>query len=303
MTKLRLFLHGFWDGFLFNDSLLGLALADRYNVQYVTSPAECDVSIESYFIKSKKKYWPLRFAALSIDEILDSKGVRRIFFSGEPHAIPVGKYHGIISHEPWLGELSFRLPLWVLYCRLFGENAQVTSAKGESGYTRDQLMSPIYPGKRPRFACAIFGNPHHARLDAIRKLSAFGQVDIFGTWSGRLVADKMDIMRQYRFNICYENTITPGYITEKALQAKMAGCIPLWWGDPTYRLDFSEKALVNAYEYEADFSRIFNTVDFNEIIATPLITSEISNYRSSLASFYEQIINGDSKRFGLPTAF
>jgi len=297
MEKLRAFVDGFWKGFQFPGSLLGLALSDRYNVEYVSSPANCDVSIESYF--KRKKPWPIRHLSPSPHDILERRGVKRIFFSGEPRKIPVGIYHGIISHEPWLGDRSFRLPLWVLSCRLFGETSMADDGTcEENGYTADQLMTASPLLTRAGFACAIFGNLEHSRYSAIDKLSKFGQVDLFGKPFGRTVADKIVTMRNYRFNICYENTIIPGYVTEKSLHAKMAGCIPLWWGDPSYRLDFDEDSLINVYEYGSDFERIFDEVDFERIANTPLITKSIPDYRTDLSNFYEFIINGTRKRFG-----
>lgn len=45
------------------------------------------------------------------------------------------------------------------------------------------------------------------------------------------VADKIGTIKNYRFNICYENTKdTPGYITEKIFDCFAAGTVPIYWG-------------------------------------------------------------------------
>ncbi|HEY3861898.1 MAG TPA: glycosyltransferase family 10 [Verrucomicrobiae bacterium] len=43
---------------------------------------------------------------------------------------------------------------------------------------------------------------------------------------------KRDIMRQYKFSICYENASYPGWLTEKMLDAMFAGSVPIYQGDP-----------------------------------------------------------------------
>jgi hypothetical protein len=43
--------------------------------------------------------------------------------------------------------------------------------------------------------------------------------------------DKIGTIKNYRFNICYENTKdTPGYITEKIFDCFAAGSVPIYWG-------------------------------------------------------------------------
>jgi hypothetical protein len=46
------------------------------------------------------------------------------------------------------------------------------------------------------------------------------------------VASKREVMRQYRFSICYENASYPGWLTEKMLDAMFAGSVPVYLGDP-----------------------------------------------------------------------
>jgi alpha(1,3/1,4) fucosyltransferase len=46
------------------------------------------------------------------------------------------------------------------------------------------------------------------------------------------VTSKRDILRRYKFSICYENASYPGWLTEKVLDAMFAGCVPVYLGDP-----------------------------------------------------------------------
>jgi len=46
------------------------------------------------------------------------------------------------------------------------------------------------------------------------------------------VLSKHDVLRQYKFAVCYENAVFPGYVTEKIFDALFAGCIPIYLGAP-----------------------------------------------------------------------
>jgi len=41
---------------------------------------------------------------------------------------------------------------------------------------------------------------------------------------------KMVFIKNYLFNLCPENDIFSGYVTEKLMQSCVAGCIPIYWG-------------------------------------------------------------------------
>jgi GR25 family glycosyltransferase involved in LPS biosynthesis len=55
---------------------------------------------------------------------------------------------------------------------------------------------------------------------------------------------KHHFFAKHRFTISFENSQADGYITEKVLHAKMAGCVPLYWGD-TNTSDFVEGSIIN----------------------------------------------------------
>lgn len=53
----------------------------------------------------------------------------------------------------------------------------------------------------------------------------------FPSWKGA-VASKNAVMRRYKFALCYENAIFPGYVTEKIFDGFFAGCVPVYYGAP-----------------------------------------------------------------------
>ncbi len=46
------------------------------------------------------------------------------------------------------------------------------------------------------------------------------------------VVSKAETLSRYKFAICFENMILPGWITEKVFDCFAAGCVPVYWGAP-----------------------------------------------------------------------
>lgn len=51
---------------------------------------------------------------------------------------------------------------------------------------------------------------------------------------GKFGDDKIAYLRQFKFNLCPENSNNRGYVTEKVFEAIKAGCVPIYWGNEGY---------------------------------------------------------------------
>lgn len=60
---------------------------------------------------------------------------------------------------------------------------------------------------------------------------------------------KDQILKDYQINLCPENSLYPGYYTEKVVEAYAAGCLPVTWADPNIAHDFNPDAIVNALDF------------------------------------------------------
>lgn len=298
MERLRVAAINFWPGFSLRDSLFDLALRESFVVELV-EPERADLVFESYFPDGVPDHEPLlQTIRRRVSERWRPRPAvtlpgKRIFFSGEPHNLPVGSHDAVIGSEFIDSPAYYRLPLWLLYCNFFG-NASVNRQVRDTGFDLAAVMRTQDALSRPRFACSVLGNPQHLRFLAAERLRRHGEVDLFGRAVSRPVDDKLALMRDYRFNICFENTIVPGYFTEKVLQAKVAGCIPLWYGDPSYRKDFNEHALVNVYEHDFNIERMMDEVDFRRVAETPLISGLPLHFQTGLTHFLERIVRQPS---------
>lgn len=98
------------------------------------------------------------------------------------------------------------------------------------------------------FRSAIRHQLHDARLEAIERnpnMDLYGprwdnldnlppwwedlKPTIRSIWKGP-VKDKLDVLSQYSYSVCYENTLEPGYITEKIIHCYLTGTIPMYRG-------------------------------------------------------------------------
>ena len=161
-----------------------------------------------------------------------------IWITGENVRPPAGDWCATLSFDvdPLDGQNVY-FPIWWALTGVFGEAKSHFSSA-------DMRLERLLTGRttdisaRPKFACAFVGNPDPMRMHAIQALSTIGQVDVFGPAVGLPVRDKHQIAKSYRFMICFENDLYPGYVTEKPFEAWASGCIPLWWGsDPLGQLN------------------------------------------------------------------
>lgn len=64
-----------------------------------------------------------------------------------------------------------------------------------------------------------------------------------------IAEDKLAVMSNYRFALCFENASFPGYITEKIFDAFFAGCIPVYLGAPDVERYIPRDAFVDVREF------------------------------------------------------
>lgn len=100
---------------------------------------------------------------------------------------------------------------------------------------------PLYWTPRPmlpkrRFCAFVVSNPRaHVRNKFFEKLSAYKHIDSCGSAMNNcgFCAPRegyLEFLQQFKFMICFENTSSSHYITEKLHNAYLGGTIPIYWG-------------------------------------------------------------------------
>lgn len=148
----------------------------------------------------------------------------KIFFTGENLTPDFNLYDYALGFDYLEFEDRYlRYPLWLLNNET---NSHILN--------KHKTFSPQL-AKRDfcSFVVSNGGNAHPIReqfFDELSKVSFVASGGAFRNNIGRRVEDKNEFVRQYKFNISFENSKTKGYCTEKLFQAFEAQTIPIYWG-------------------------------------------------------------------------
>ena len=85
------------------------------------------------------------------------------------------------------------------------------------------------------------------RVEFFKRLSKYRQVASGGRLFnnvGGSVADKYDFISKYKFNIAFENSVVPGYTTEKVMEPLSVCSVPVYYGNPRIEDDFNPGCMV-----------------------------------------------------------
>lgn len=185
----------------------------------------------------------------------------------------------ILEHEKYL-----RFPIWKWHVNYWGideypitERTHHTLINAESIH----LERNLEVASRPLAACAFIGNfDSKERLGFIENLRKFMPVDVYGKNTTGWVSSKKEVAKNYQFIVCFENSIYPGYHTEKLPEAYAAEAIPIYFSADTYEVDFNKKCMINRIEFGSDQECIdyilsMTDKDKNAMINEPMIKEKI----------------------------
>jgi hypothetical protein len=113
---------------------------------------------------------------------------------------------------------------------------------------------------KKRFCIFLYSQPSHYREAFFRALSRYKHVDAPGRSMNNMGAidsgpsernwrRKIEVLREYKFVIAFENSTFPGYNTEKLAHAVEADSLPIYWGDPQIDRCFNARRFINAFDY------------------------------------------------------
>lgn len=127
-----------------------------------------------------------------------------------------------------------RFPLWIL--SIFPPDSSYDTIKNiVNTYNKPEHRLNL---DRQRFACNISRHDKTGlRAKIIDMANEISKVDNAGSFLNntselkeKYQDNKELFLRNYKINICPENTNAEGYVTEKLFESIRSGCIPLYWG-------------------------------------------------------------------------
>lgn len=220
-----------WPGFDIQSNWFNLLFKDileKKDLNFILDPNKADLIVCSTFGNEKSKYNALK-----------------IFYTGENYSPNLTDCDYSLSFDfDSYNNRNFRLPHWYLYINWWGEpnfiHAEISMEMLKYRWSAEEIWN------RENFCSIVIGNPVQNRLEVAYKLNEYRQVHGYGTvFNQPFSGSKIDLLKHFRFNICFENTVSTGYITEKLLQAKVAGCVPIYYGDYSVYKDFNAMGFIN----------------------------------------------------------
>lgn len=191
-------------------------------------------------------------------------------------------------------EKIFRFPLWLIYFPFY--NFQ--NEDNIINYIENKYSENIKKNKT-MFGTLISRHDRGGQRKKIfNELSNYGNIYCAGNFNnntkkiGQLQQDKINYISNSIYNICPENSIYEGYVTEKIFQAIEAGTIPLYWGH-----DLPEKEILNQNKY------CFCNIDDNNILKQQIEDVVINknkyiegkifnkNAKNIIETYYNDLIN------------
>jgi len=217
----------------------------------------------------------------------------KIFYTGENRRPENYDCHYAITFDHIEKSWHYRLPLFIVYMW----SLQYIH---KTPYTYDYIFNPKKYTKE-KFCSFVVSNPRSSvRNNFFKKLNNILQVDSAGKYENNtgITLDgeeqKIKFLQTRKFNLCFENSSHPGYVTEKILHAFYAKTIPIYWGSSTVNRDFNEKAFINLSNFTSDSEMIEYILELNqndtlykEILEQPAFINNIAPSYYNLDNFLD----------------
>lgn len=99
----------------------------------------------------------------------------------------------------------------------------------------------------------------------------YGYRPIIPTWTYRgaitshpLSWEKLTLLKNYRFCVCFENSYINGYITEKIFSCFSAGCVPIYYGAPNIAQYIPSNCYIDYRDFASDEDLYHYLIDMPE---------------------------------------
>jgi hypothetical protein len=266
----KIFINAFWPGFIEGNNPCTINVFKRLfaktklgNIQITKNINDADILLESLFGSSLVEY---------------KKWRKTIHYSGEPFNNDTTKYSLVLKCDKTQNNIV-NFPLFVNYIQ-------------DNGFLYNLLYRKSITKIPPKFCCFIVSNPKYKiRNDMFYALSKYKHIDSCGDFNNNIggkipfelnTPEYFNILSQYKFIICFENTKKETYITEKIINAYLSNIIPIYYGSEYVKTIFNNKSMVyldneSNEEYQKAINRIIELDNddskYLEMVNQPVFTS------------------------------
>ncbi len=282
-------IYGFWPNFNYEDNFFKSLFEDIYgdDVVYTVDPYQSNLCLIGENL---------------IPPGLDRSKTKLISHIAEPKDpfYNDADYHFTFDSTD-LSKKNIRIPLWMIYInkyKLTSNQSPILPVTIETLQNNQWYNLP-----KTEFCITPFSAIHQNRIDFYNLFNTYKKTDGFGLPFGNGDHDrdqlkKYFVIAPYKFCMSYENTNKPGYVTEKILQAKTAGCIPIYWGSDYVLGDFNPNSFIYANHFDSINSLLeyVKMVDNSEelytnMYKTPMFAYDINAKYEEIKNNIKQMIN------------
>jgi hypothetical protein len=186
----------------------------------------------------------------------------RIFLSNENIHQNLPKFDYSFHHD--LGIVNnnhFRFPQWKDHIDWSHEGIRreftLTAKRFGAFWKLEDLLRPQGVNFiKKKNICLVTSHMNEPKLSIYLKFKEYFQVDGFGPYFSKEIKNHnssnfsiRDILQNYAFNLCPENSLFPGYYNERVPNAFLANTLPITWADQNIDLDFNPKAFINLIDH------------------------------------------------------
>lgn len=277
--KLKIKFSDFWYGFDQKNNFWTQVL-DHIKISYEVVSGESDLLISSVFGKSHLHINDCRKKLIWIGENIRANNYYNHF----------DRVYGYDYDD---NPKNFRLPLylidiWERDIDVFSEYRNKSKEEVREDYDRRKFCIFVY--SNPNYPVR---NLFYYRMNTIEKVDSYGK--LFNNMGDVLAKDrqsKVEMGKNYKFSICFENGMYEGYITEKINDGFRSGGIPIYYGCSRIAEHFNEKSFINVNGLGVD-----NALDLIERMNKDFelyyeyYSQPIMNKESSLRDRFDYFLN------------
>ncbi len=275
--KYYIYINGFWGGFSNKKDANHIGFFEKLFRE---------TKIKNFEITDKLEKANILFESLFNSKLVNAKKWDyMIHYSGESYSNNNSDYNVVLKSETSKNNIV-DLPLCVYY--IYNNNFY------NNLISRPLITQSQIPSK---FCCFIVSNPKcKIRNNMFNMLNNYKKVDSCGKFNNNIgnvvkydywTKEYLDFIKQYKFIICFENSKTETYITEKIVNPLLAGIIPIYWGTHHIKNIFNiDSLLFLENESNQDFNILIQKIKeidnddskYLEMVNQPLFTSKNIEY-------------------------
>lgn len=200
----------------------------------------------------------------------------------------------------------FRFPTWAYYT--YAHNITLDEPINEisdEDFSNKNFCSFVVSNN-------LFADPMRNYL--FEEISKVNHIDSGGKFAnnisyniGLTEEDKINFLKQYKFNLACENSDVNGYVTEKIVDAFAANVIPIYWGNEYVLHDFNHDSFIYVNEFMKDiddkegFNKLINEINiisenkalYLEKVKSPKFVYNPSKWYKLLQEYLKFIVDDD----------